>query len=118
MFAVPRLNASTALLIKPCSAVHTFGMQYAIDVAFLDVSGVVIRIVHLKPGSVSVCREAEFVIEMLAGTAERLDLTINQHLYVKEIGTASSTEEDKVSRQVALEKRQCTDSIYANREPQ
>jgi uncharacterized membrane protein (UPF0127 family) len=30
------LNASEALIIEPCSSIHTVGMKFSIDVLFLD----------------------------------------------------------------------------------
>ena len=30
------LAADEALLIRPCSSIHTFGMRFAIDVVFID----------------------------------------------------------------------------------
>ena len=35
LFAYPPLTDSQGLLIRPCNAVHTFGMKYHIDVVFL-----------------------------------------------------------------------------------
>ena len=44
----------TALLIYPCSSVHTFFMQAAIDVVFLNSEGRVVKLVEgLKPWRVS-----------------------------------------------------------------
>ena len=34
------------MVLLPCRDVHTFGMQYAIDIAFLDANGEVIRAVR------------------------------------------------------------------------
>lgn len=39
-----------AVLLQPCRSVHTFGMRFAIDVAFCDADGVVLRIASLRPG--------------------------------------------------------------------
>jgi hypothetical protein len=32
------------LWLKPCASVHTFGMRFAVDVAFMDRSGKVLRV--------------------------------------------------------------------------
>jgi uncharacterized protein len=37
------------LLLRPCASIHTFGMRFAIDVAFLDKEGVVLKLVHRVP---------------------------------------------------------------------
>lgn len=40
-------DASEAVLIEPCSSIHTCGMRYPLDVVFLDPVGIV---VDLRPG--------------------------------------------------------------------
>lgn len=41
------------LLIVPCKAIHTFGMGYALDVAFIDCDGKILTIHHaVKPGRI------------------------------------------------------------------
>lgn len=39
----------SALLIKPCNAIHTCFMKYSIDVIFLDVNNRVLHILHSIP---------------------------------------------------------------------
>ena len=41
------------LVLRPCRHVHTFRMRFAIDVAFCDVDGVVLRTCTLSPWRVS-----------------------------------------------------------------
>lgn len=38
----PRLGPGEGLMLEPCKAIHTFGMSYPIDVAFLDPEGRVV----------------------------------------------------------------------------
>jgi hypothetical protein len=53
-----------ALLIEDCSSVHTFGMRYAIDVAFLDGLGRVVAVREaMVPGRVFSCRGAAAALE-------------------------------------------------------
>ena len=50
LLAQPQLQAGQGLLLLNCNSVHTVGMRYAIDVAFLDAEGRVIRsIAGLQP---------------------------------------------------------------------
>jgi uncharacterized protein len=57
-----------ALLIPDCRSVHTFGMRFAIDIAFLDGAGRAIRIERAVPRRrVLGCRRAFAVIETPAG---------------------------------------------------
>src|SRR3954447_2089617 len=66
------LPSGHALLIPDCRSVHTFGMRFPIDVAFLDEHGRPIR-VERAVGSrrVLVCRRAFAVIESSAGEIGR-----------------------------------------------
>ncbi|MBC8015700.1 MAG: DUF192 domain-containing protein [Sporomusaceae bacterium] len=58
------------LVIKPCSSVHTFGMNYPIDVLFVDRHHRIIKVVeNLLPGKVSMASGSQYVVELPAGTA-------------------------------------------------
>lgn len=53
-----------ALLLVPCSSIHTFGMSYALDVAFIDSRGQVIKACEgVQPGNVVRCRGSVAVLE-------------------------------------------------------
>ena len=66
------LRPGAGLLLRPCCAVHTFGMSYAVDVAFVDEQGSVVAVYHhLAPGQCSRWhRGAECALELPAGTLE------------------------------------------------
>ena len=52
------------LLLTPCGDVHTFGMRYPIDVAFVDLNGMVIEAHRgVKPNRRLSNRKARVVIE-------------------------------------------------------
>lgn len=62
-----------ALWIRPCSAVHTFGMAMAIDLVFLDRRVRILRIDEgLRPGCLRWRPGACGVLELAAGAARRL----------------------------------------------
>jgi uncharacterized membrane protein (UPF0127 family) len=64
------LAAGTALIIAPCQAVHTFGMQFPIDVIYAARDGRIIKIRHgMLPGRISAAFSAFATVEMAAGTA-------------------------------------------------
>ena len=64
-----------ALVLRPCRHVHTFGMQFPIDVAFCAVNGVVLRTCTLRPRRLSpVVPRAAFAIEAAAGSFDRWKL--------------------------------------------
>lgn len=71
----------TALLIAPCRAVHTVGMQYAIDVVFVARDGRVLRVCpRVAPMRARVCRRAWGVAELAAEEAGRLGIVAGARL--------------------------------------
>ena len=61
-----------ALLLRRCSSVHTFGMRFALDLAFADDSGNVLRVVRgAAPRRVWRCPGASVVLECRAGEIGR-----------------------------------------------
>src|SRR5262245_53217747 len=62
------LPSGSALILSPCFAVHTAFMRFAIDVAFVDRDGYVVRTVHnLGPWRIAASLRAQQVIELPAG---------------------------------------------------
>jgi uncharacterized protein len=56
--------------IVPCSAVHSWGMKFAIDLLYLDRKQRVRKVRHgMAPWSLSMCLLADSVLELPAGTA-------------------------------------------------
>lgn len=61
-----------ALLLTPARAVHTIGMRFPIDVAFLDADGIVIDLLTMKPNRLGLPRpHARSVVEAEAGAFGR-----------------------------------------------
>jgi len=62
-------------LLTPCRAVHTFGLSYPVDVAFLDRRGAVVALYHrLAPGNASRWhRAAVYALELPVGTLAMTD---------------------------------------------
>lgn len=55
---------ATPVLLRGCSSVHTFGMAYALDLAFVDGAGTVLRSCeNVGPGRIRTCGAARCVIE-------------------------------------------------------
>ena len=42
-------SIDSALVISPCKWIHTIGMKFAIDVLYLDATGLVVKTEHLEP---------------------------------------------------------------------
>jgi uncharacterized protein len=78
------LADGTALVIAPCSAVHTFAMRFPIDVIFARRDGRIIKMRRSMPVSrMSGALRAFAVIEMAAGTIERAALRVGDHLVIR-----------------------------------
>jgi hypothetical protein len=72
-----------ALVIAPCSAVHTFSMRFAIDLVFARRDGRVIKIRQdVRASRISVALGAFAVVEMNAGSVERTQLKVGDRLVV------------------------------------
>ena len=75
------LDASDSLLIRPCSSIHTFFMQYPIDAVFIHASGRVLKVcAAVRPWSGALCLSAASVLELAAGAAARLGITPGSEL--------------------------------------
>ena len=69
------LRESEAWWFSRCSAVHTCGMRFPIDVLHLSSAGVVLRVcAELAPNRISAMRCGSSVLELAAGSAHRLGL--------------------------------------------
>lgn len=67
------LEPGEGLHLVPCRAIHTFFMQMAIDIAFLDEHGAVVKLFSaLPPWRITPFHpEASSVLELPAGTLKR-----------------------------------------------
>lgn len=75
LLARPAPGAGEALLIAPCSGIHTCAMAYPIDAVFLDRRGCVLRVVaSLAPWRFAACPGGHEVVELAAGEAARLGI--------------------------------------------
>lgn len=65
-----RLEEGEGLLLTGCPAVHTVGMRFPIDVAFLDEDGIIMAIYHrLRPNRRTAWhKRAAWALELPAGT--------------------------------------------------
>jgi uncharacterized protein len=70
LIGTPLLGPREALVLPGATQVHTFGLNYAIDVAFCDRNGTLIHVVgSMAPRRVSRwVRGADLAIEMAAGS--------------------------------------------------
>ena len=74
-----------ALVIERCRWVHTIGMRFAIDVAFLDADGLVIRTVQMPRHRIGLpVVRARSVIEAQAGAFARWGVHVGDVIEVRE----------------------------------
>ena len=73
------------VLLARCGSVHTFGMRYPIDVAFIGERGEVLRVRRsVAPGCLCSCPGAECAAERPAGEDEWL--VEGEHLWIVSVG--------------------------------
>ena len=73
-----------ALVLRPCRWVHTFGMRFALDVAYVDAEGVVVKTVQMRRHRLGVpVPSARFVIEAAAGAFARWGLRVGDVVEVR-----------------------------------
>jgi uncharacterized membrane protein (UPF0127 family) len=74
-----------AIVLRPCRWIHTLGMRFALDVAFLDADGMVIRIVRMRRHRMGMpVPRARSVIEAEAGAFGRWGLHVGDTVEVRE----------------------------------
>lgn len=74
------LLPQSALYIYPCSAIHTFFMNYNIDVLYLDINNIILAIDEdMKPGKIGKhVKNSVAVVELSSGKAKENSITIGQ----------------------------------------
>jgi uncharacterized membrane protein (UPF0127 family) len=74
-----------ALVLRPCRHVHTFGVRFPLDVAFVDRFGRVLRVATLRRRRISAfVWSSALVIEAQADAFERWRLRAGDVIEVKE----------------------------------
>ena len=85
-------DASVPLVINRCRWVHSLGMRFAIDVAYLDRANIVLAIRHLAPNRVALpVPRAARVVEAAPGAFTRWGISVGDTLDIRE--TESTTTE-------------------------
>lgn len=74
-----------ALVIPGCRWIHTIGMRFPIDVAFLDADGVVVKTMHMHRSRMGIpVHRATSVIEASEGAFGRWGLHVGDVIEVRE----------------------------------
>ena len=73
-----------ALLLKPCSSIHTIFMRFPIDVVFIDAHNQVVKVVsELQPFRLAVAlHDTQSVLELEAGAATQADVAPGDRLVI------------------------------------
>ena len=73
LLGTTKLDPDEACWLIPCNMVHTFGLQYAIDVVFLNKKNEIISVIqNLKPNRLSpFVSGAHSVVEFASGTQQK-----------------------------------------------
>lgn len=78
------LPADSSMYINPCSQIHTFFMNYDIDVLYLDKNNIVLAMdENLKPGRIwGKVKGASAVIELNGGKIKKSGIKVGQTLKI------------------------------------
>jgi uncharacterized membrane protein (UPF0127 family) len=81
------LSPGQGIIIRPCRSVHTVGMSFPIDVAFVDREGFICLVLeNMRPNRLSPnVRNAFCVVEAPAGTFKRMETAAGDRLRLEEI---------------------------------
>jgi uncharacterized membrane protein (UPF0127 family) len=80
------LPADTAMVIAPCSSIHTVFMQFSIDVAFVARDGRIVKLrSDVRPWRLAAAFGAYAVVEMTSGAFARTDTVERDQLVVEPI---------------------------------
>jgi len=99
-----RLDANSALVLVPCTAVHTVCMKFPIDVIFVNAEGRVVHSVErMQPWRVAIAAAAHGVIELAAGSVRRHDIRVGDLIrLVGKPNDVGPDELEKVTQCLAL----------------
>jgi uncharacterized membrane protein (UPF0127 family) len=74
-----------AIVLRPCRWIHTVGMRFALDIAYVDRAGNVLHTVRMRPNRMGMPRpRAGFVVEAEAGAFGRWGLHVGDVLELRD----------------------------------
>jgi len=81
---IGRDHIDGVLVLRPCRQVHSFGLQFPIDVAFCDRYGFVLHVSRMRPGRISrYVVHAYFAIEASEGAFDRWHIGLGDIVEVR-----------------------------------
>ena len=80
-----KLDPGRALLIDPCSSVHTMFMRFRMDAVFIDRDDTVTKVAAcMKPYRAALGPKSRKVLEMPCGAAEEAGISVGDRLSFRE----------------------------------
>jgi len=80
-----RSGVNGAFVLTKCRSVHSIGMKFALDVAYLDENGIVLKVAHMHRNRIGMpVWKARTVVEGEAGAFERWGLHVGDQLELRE----------------------------------
>ncbi|SET59653.1 hypothetical protein SAMN05660297_02879 [Natronincola peptidivorans] len=77
------IEEEEGMIFYPCRSIHCYGMQFPIDIVFLDDNKKILSIrENIKPGSRAHDKNACYTIEMKAGVAAKKQLEAGETLEI------------------------------------
>lgn len=77
-------SVTTALVLDRCRWIHTIGVKCALDVAYLDEGGVIVKMQRVAPMRIPLpVTKSRFVIEASAGSFERWGIHLGDVIEVR-----------------------------------
>jgi hypothetical protein len=78
-----RPGVGGAVVLRPCRWIHTVGMRFPLDVAYLDRSGTVLKVAHVARHRICApVLNARTVIEAEAGAFDRWGLAVGDTIEI------------------------------------
>jgi len=82
-----RDGIATGLVLRPASSVHTLGMRFPIDVAYVDKSGKVLAVITMPPGRLGLPRlRCRWILETEAGRCAKWGIAPGRVLSLRQPG--------------------------------
>ena len=82
-----REGVGTGLVLRPASSVHTLGMRFPIDVAYVDRSGKVLAVITMPPGRMGLPRlRSKWILETEAGKCANWGIAPGRVLSLRQSG--------------------------------
>jgi uncharacterized protein len=74
-----------AFVLQPCKWIHTIGMRFALDVAYVDADGIVLKTLAMQRHRVGVpVFKSAMIIEAQLGAFARWGLHVGDHVEIRE----------------------------------